>query len=76
MEDVIKIVGVVVFAVILGVGLALLSAYPTMLLVNYLITPTVLLTVFGISALTFWKAFWLNFLCGILFKSTTTNTGK
>jgi hypothetical protein len=26
--------------------------------------------------LTFWKAFWLNFLCSILFKSSNTSTSK
>lgn len=56
------------------VGLCLLAGYPTMWIVNYLITPTLLTTVFGISALTFWKAFWLNFLASILFKSTNTSS--
>ena len=70
MEDVLKVVGLIA----LVVGLCLLAAYPTLYIVNYLFTPQLLLSVFGISALTFWKAFWLNFLASILFKSTNTSS--
>ena len=68
-----KLLGIGVLVVGLIVGLSLLLAFPTMWLVNYLIAPSALTAVFGISALTFWKAFWLNFLAGILFKSSNTN---
>lgn len=68
-----KLLGIGVLVVGLIVGLSLLLAFPTMWLVNYLIAPSALTAVFGISALTFWKAFWLNFLAGILFRSSNTN---
>ena len=71
-----KLLGIGVLVVGLIVGLSLLLAFPTMWLVNYLIAPSALTAVFGISALTFWKAFWLNFLAGILFKSSNTNYNK
>lgn len=74
MEDITKAVGTVLLFVAALVAICFLAAYPTLWLVNYLITPQVITVVFGISALTFWKAFWLNFLCSALFKST--NTGK
>lgn len=73
METLAKVVGAV------GLGLALLfvigalCAFPLMWLTNYLFTPTLLLAVFGIAKLTFWKAFWLLFFAGFIFKSTTTN---
>lgn len=68
-----KIVAAVIGVTALIFVLALIGAYPTMWVVNYLFTSTVLTTVFG-GALTFWKAFWLNFLCGWLVKSTCTHT--
>lgn len=74
MEAFIKIVGTVALVVGLIVGISFLVAYPTMWLVNYLITSSALVAVFGIPALTFWKAFWLNFLCSALFKSTSVNS--
>ena len=76
MEDVVKAVGVIVLGLGLIVGVAFLSAYPTLWLVNYLFTPNTLISLFGIAQLTFWKAFWLNFLCSILFKSSNTSTSK
>ena len=73
MENVMKGIGalVVLFLVIALVGIVI--ALPTLLIVNYLFTATVLMAVFGIPALTFWKAFWLTILCGFLFKSTSTS---
>ena len=76
MEDVVKAAGSLVLIFGLVVGIALLFAYPTLWLVNYLFTPGTLISLFGIAQLTFWKAFWLNFLCSILFKSSNTSTSK
>ena len=76
MEDVVKAVGAVVLVLGLVIGVAFLYAYPTLWLVNYLFTPNTLISLFGIAQLTFWKAFWLNFLCSILFKSSNTSTSK
>ena len=76
MDDILKGFGAFVLIMVIAVGICFLAAYPTLWLVNYLITPTVLTAVFGIPALTFWKAFWLNFLCSALFKSTSTSNSK
>jgi hypothetical protein len=65
---------IVVLVLALVVGFSLLLAWPTLWLVNYLFTSQVLLTLFGIPALTFWKAFWLNFFFGAAFKSTYTTS--
>jgi hypothetical protein len=51
------------------VVVAIILALPVMLIVNYLFTQSVLIYLFGIPALTFWKALWLNILCGFIFKS-------
>lgn len=55
------------------VGLSFLMAIPTMLIINYLFTSSVLMTVFGVVKITFWRAFWLSFLTSGLFKSTTVS---
>lgn len=47
----------------------LLLALPTMYLCNYLLADEFLLFVFGIPALTFWKAFFLNILAGSIMLS-------
>jgi hypothetical protein len=70
MEEFAKGLGVIVTFLVILTVVALLIALPTLLIVNYLFTSAVLLAVFGIPALTFWKAFWLTVLSGILFKST------
>jgi hypothetical protein len=58
------------------VGLGFLMTYPTKWLVNYLFSNTFLFFVFGVSKLTFWKAWALNAVCGTLIKSTNTTSTK
>ena len=72
------IAAIVTAAIYFGFIIALIAifAFPVMWIVNYLFTSTVLLTVFGTSQITFWKAFWLLVLAGFLFKSTNTNKEK
>jgi hypothetical protein len=75
MEGIAKLFAVV--ALVLGflaliTGAGFLFAYPTMWLVNYLFTASVLTAVFGVSALTVWKAWALNILAGLLLKSTSS----
>ena len=76
MEKIFTIIGalVVVFAVV-AVG-SIIGAYPTKWIVNYLFTPQVLMSLFGVSQLTFWKALWLNFICSALFKASSTSSTK
>lgn len=49
-----------------------LLAYPTMCLVNYLFTPTLLVAVFGMAKIGFWQALCLNTLASLLFKVTAS----
>jgi len=62
-----------VAVIVLGAGF---GAYFTMIAVNYLFTPAVILALFGTAKLGFFQAFVLNFIAGMLFKSTSVNTGK
>jgi hypothetical protein len=68
--------GVIIGVVGLVIVLSLLFAWPTLWVINYLVAPTALKAVFGISQLTFWKAFWLNFICGNLFKNPSTTSSS
>ena len=69
----VKVVGAAVVVVVVVAFLALLMGYPTMWIVNYLFASSFLVKVFGVAKLTFWRAFWLNWLAGTLFKSTVTS---
>jgi len=53
------------------VGLSALFALPVLWLANYVFTPAVLYTLFGVGHLGFLKAWGLNVLCGFIFKSTS-----
>jgi hypothetical protein len=74
METFLKVIGFGVIAVVAIAALSLLMALPVMWLVNYLFTPQILLTVFGVSQITFWQALALNVLTGTLFKSSTSSS--
>ena len=64
----------VTLAVVVLIGLLL--GYPTMWMVNYLFTPSIISSLFGVAQLTFWRAFWLNCLCATLFKGTSSSSTK
>jgi hypothetical protein len=76
MDKVLGAIGAVVVVVVIVAIVCLLMGYPTMWLMNYLFAPTALQAVFGIAQMTFWKAFWLNILAGILIKSTSASWDK
>ena len=63
------VLGVVVVGILFGVSL--LFALPTMILWNWLMP-----AIFGITKIGFWQAWGINFLSGILFKSSTTSSKK
>ena len=67
--------GVYTFALVVAISLliGLFIAFPVMWLMNYLFTKQVLLTVFGIEQMTFWKALWLTVLCQSLFKCSDSS---
>ena len=63
------IVGLGVIALIVLVSLLLV--YPVMWGINYLFTSQVLLALFGVAKMTFWKTFVLELILGVLFKNTS-----
>lgn len=66
------VIWAVVFAVFIAGGIiALLVAWPLMLLWNWLLP-----VIFGFKVITFWQAFGLVFLTNILFKSHSVNSKK
>jgi hypothetical protein len=68
MAAVVAVIGVVIVV-------AALIGYPVKWMMNYLFTPTVLRATFGVSQMTFWRAFWLNILAGFLFSSAGIRLG-
>jgi hypothetical protein len=63
METIANILGVILIAAIL----AILFAFPTMWLWNWLMP-----AIFGLTKITFWQALGINILSEILFKSTSS----
>jgi hypothetical protein len=62
------------FAMFIGVigliiGLALLLAFPTMWIVNYLFAPSALMAVFGVAKFGLIRALIFNIFTGLVFKS-------
>lgn len=71
--DFFKAIGLFFVATITLALIAVIGAYPTKWLVNYLFTPQTLLSVFGISQFGFWKALALNYLTGTFFRTTVNS---
>ena len=67
MEFFLKALGVLALVLLL----ALLMAYPTMWLWNWLMP-----IIFGLTKVTFWQALGLNMLSGILLKNTSLSSSK
>ena len=70
-ENFLKMLGGFVLFLVFMVLVGLLTGFPIKWMVNYLFTPATLTALFGVAQLTFWKAFWLAFLCLALFKSSS-----
>ena len=62
-EGCFKIIGVVLVAFLVAVLLNFLTAYFVVLCWNY-----VMPTLFGLPQITYWQAFVLSLLCGMLFQ--------
>ena len=62
--------------VALIVGLALVLAFPIMWLINYTFTTSVLLALFGVPQITFWKTVALSIVTGSLFKGSSSSSSK
>jgi len=67
-------VGFYFLVLVIAFGLSALLAYPVKWIINYLFTPGVLLALFGVAKMTFWRAFWLSYLCSVLFKSSYSSS--
>ena len=65
--DVLEKTGLRVIVIVLTIILAIITAFPTMLLWNWLMP-----SIFGIAKITFWKALGLNLLTGIFFRSNVS----
>lgn len=76
METLLKAFAVVLLIIGVIVLIGVLTAVPIMLLLNWLIAPTLLLVIFGVAKIGFWKALGIGLLCGCLFKSTSYNTSS
>ena len=60
-------VGIVISLVLVAIFAAITAVF-TMLLWNWLMP-----TIFGLVEISFWQAFGVNLLCGILFKSSISS---
>lgn len=72
-EDIIKAVLVIVGAMLFIGFVVLLMAWPTEFLVNYLFTPSLLISIFGVAKITWTQALCINTLASILFKSSSSS---
>jgi len=61
-------IGIGVLAIIIIAVVSLVAAIPTYFLWNWLMP-----AIFGIKVVTFWQAWGINFLTGILFKSSSSS---
>lgn len=72
------LIAVLIVAVLGVVGYVFLfsaiGAIVTLVAVNFLINPAILVLLFGVTKLTFWKAFALNLVAATLFQSTNVNS--
>ena len=61
-------IGIGVLAIIIIAAISLFAAIPIYYLWNWLMP-----AIFSIKSITFWQAWGINFLAGILFKSTSSS---
>lgn len=66
MKILLMTLGILALIPILGA----LFAFPTMWIVNYLFTPTLLMLIFGTIKIGFWKAWVLNIFIGLFTAKT------
>jgi len=64
-------IGVGVIAIFIVAMVSVIAAIPTLFLWNWLMP-----AIFGITKVTFWQAWGINFLAGILFKSSSSKQSK
>lgn len=71
MEKFLLGLGAVIVVILIVAVIALLLAFPVMLLWNWLMP-----VIFGLPAISFWQALGLNLLSGFLFKSSSTSSSS
>jgi hypothetical protein len=76
MEALFKLVFGALFLIAVIAVIATIGAYPTKWLVNYVFTDGVRQTLFGMPRIDFRHALALNFVCGILFKGSSSSSSK
>lgn len=81
MEFIAKVFALIAVAIlgVIGIGafvftFSAIGAFFTMVAVNYLFNPAVLVLLFGVAKLTFWKAFALDFVFATLFGAKTVSS--
>jgi hypothetical protein len=76
METIVK--SIAVLAVFVGIVLiiAVLVAFPIMWLMNYVFAPSLMLAVFGVGKMTFWRALAFSVLTGFLGTCQTSTEKK
>ena len=65
------ILGGCIGVIVMIVMIALIMAFPTLWLWNWLMPE-----IFGLTTITFWQALGLNFLTGIFFRTTHANNNN
>lgn len=71
METIAQIVGYIFMAIVFVIVLSLIAAFPLMLLWNWLCPD-----LFNLPMLTFWQAWGLMVLCGLMFKNNSMSKSK
>jgi uncharacterized membrane protein SpoIIM required for sporulation len=71
MDALLGCLGLIVLAIGLSIGMALLYSVPVWLLWNWLMP-----YIFELPAITFWQALGLSVLCSFLFKSSSTSSNS
>jgi len=74
MDKFLQLIGVIVLGVAAITGLAVIMAFPTKWVVNYLFAPSAITAVFGTAQLSVWQSLALNFICATLFKVSASKS--
>ena len=69
MEKIVELVGILVVAMIVFIGIDFILAIPTMYLWNWLMPK-----IFGLCKIGYWQAFGLSLLAGLIFGKINCNT--
>lgn len=71
MDDFMKLIGYLVAAIGIVVGIAVITAFPVMIMSNYLMPE-----LFGLKSISFFQDLVLSALCSTLFKSSSSGSSK